>query len=191
MANYSKYSDLELAALLKDDDRLAFTEIYERYSGLLSVYAFKLTADRDAAKDIIQELFTTLWDNRLAIHFKFSLLSYLYTAVRHKFLKEIAHQKVKTGYAERFLISMEKGVSSTEAYLDEKELIRTIERLVVALPPKMARAFILSKLEFRSYAEIAEELNISEKTVQNLISQASTQLKPKMGLSILAVLLIP
>jgi RNA polymerase sigma-70 factor (ECF subfamily) len=55
----------------------------------------------------------------------------------------------------------------------------------------MARAFILSKLEFKTHEEIAKDLNISEKTVKNLISQATIQLKPKIGLSILAIILLP
>ncbi|WP_121811272.1 RNA polymerase sigma factor [Mucilaginibacter kameinonensis] len=189
MANYSKLNDLELSDLLKDNNHHAFTEIYERYAGLLYVYAFKLTADRDSSKDIVQDLFISLWDNRSATNFRTSISAYLYTAVRYKFLKQTASEKIKSGYAERFLNTMVNGVSNTETYLEEKDLARTLERLISALPPKMARAFVMSKLEFFSYKEIAEELNISEKTVQNLISEASSRLKPKLGFSMLSFLL--
>ncbi len=189
MTDYSGYTDHELMALLKQGDGLAFTEIYNRYSGLLYVYAFKLTADGDAAKDITQELFISLWDNRETLELKTTLAAYLYTAIRYKFLKQVAHQKVKAGYADQFLKYFEPEVNSTEEYIGEKELVRTVERLVSVLPPKMARAFILSKLEFKSHEEIAEELNISVKTVKNLISEATTQLKPKIGLSVLSVIL--
>ena len=190
MAAYSTYTDQELVELLKKGDRLAFTEIYNRYSGLLYLYAFKLTTDSDVTKDITQELFLSLWDNRETLDVKTSLPAYLYTAVRYKFLKQVAHQKVKTGYAENFLHTFESGISSTDAYMEEKDLIKTVERLVSELPPKMARAFILSKLEFRTHEEIAKELNISEKTVKNLISQATMQLKPKIGLCVLSIILL-
>jgi RNA polymerase sigma-70 factor (family 1) len=189
MSAYCKYTDLELAARLKAGDKQAFAEIYERYSGLLYVYAFKLTKEGDAAKDITQELFISLWDNRGATDFKISLASYLYTAVRYKFLKQVAHQKVKLGYAGHFLGYMQEGINSTDDYVTEKELIRQVEKLVTALPPKMARVFILSKLEFRTKKEVAEELGISEKTVRNLLSEGLKQIRPKMGLAMLSILL--
>ncbi|MDN3548847.1 RNA polymerase sigma-70 factor [Mucilaginibacter aquaedulcis] len=190
VSKYNKLSDVDLLLLLKDGDRYAFTEIYNRYSGLLYVYAFKLTSSGDISKDMVQELFISLWDKRTSTNFKSSLSAYLYTAIRYKFLKEIARQKVKEGYAEQFLNHMVEGTDSTEVYLEEKELFRTVERLVSFLPPKMARAFVMHKLEFSSYEEIAEELNISVKTVQNLISQATTLLRPKLGFSMLSFLFL-
>lgn len=190
MSGYTANSDWELIALLKQGKQIAFTEVYNRYSALLYVYAFKLTADGDTARDMIQELFIWLWDHRETLELRTSLPAYLYTAVRYKFLKQVAHQKVKAGYAEQFLKTVESGVSNTENYIEDKDLIRTVERLMSELPSKMARAFILSKLEFRTHQEIAEELNISEKTVRNLVSRAIIQLKPKVGLSIFAVILL-
>jgi len=190
MAAYTAHTDQQLTDLLKSGDQLAFSEIYSRYSGVIYMYAFKLTADADVAKDITQELFISLWDLRESTAFKTSLSSYLYTAVKYKFLKQVAHQKVRKVYAEKFLLTMEGAASSTDMYLEEKDLIKTIERLVLLLPPKMARAFILSKLQFRTHEEIAVELGVSEKTVKNLISQAVTQLKPKIGMSVLTVILL-
>ncbi len=188
MAGYSAHTDQELVALLKQGDKNAFTQIYERYSPLLYVYAFKLTREADAAKDMTQEIFISLWDHRSTTDFKLSLSAYLYTAVRYKFLKQVAHQKVKTGYAEHFLGYMQEGINSTDDYLTEKELVKEVRKLVAALPPKMARVFILSKLEFRTHQEIAEELGISEKTVKNLLSEGVSRIRPKMGLALLSVL---
>jgi len=190
MAGYSTYTDQELVALLRQGEHAAFTEIYSRYSALLYVYAFKLTADTDTTKDITQELFISLWDNKEVLELKTSLSAYLYTAVRYKFLKQVAHQKVKAGYTGKFLHTFESGINSTEDYIEERDLIKTVERLVSVLPPKMARAFILSKLEFKTHEEIARELNISEKTVKNLLSEGVKQIRPKMGLALLSVLLL-
>lgn len=190
MVAYSEFTDQQLTDLLRSGDSAAFTEIYNRYSGLLYVYAYKLTADADAAKDMTQELFISLWDKQRETTFSVSLKAYLYSSIRYKFLKQVAHQKVKQGYADQFLHTMETSLNSTENYMIEKELIASVERLVVALPPKMARAFILSRLEFQTNEEIAKELNVSEKTVQNLLSMAVKQIKPNVGLSVLAVILL-
>jgi RNA polymerase sigma-70 factor (ECF subfamily) len=187
MSAYSAYNDLELTEFLRSGDHGAFTEIYNRYSGLLYVYVFKLLGDPDGAKDLVQELFISLWNKKADVEFTASLSSYLYSAVRYKFLKLIAHQKVKTEYAERFLLSMQEGISTTDNYMIEKELSRQVEMLVSYLPSKMARIFILSRMEYRSNKEIAAELNLSEKTVKNLMSQALKSLRLKIGLVLLVL----
>lgn len=189
MVVYGKLSDEKLTELLELGDQSAFTEIYNRYSSLLYVYAYKLTADAETAKDIIQEVYISLWDKKHDTTFTTSLRAYLYSSVRYKFLKLIAHQKVKEGYAEQFLRTVGAGLNSTEEYITEKELITTVEKLVLELPPKMARVFILSRMEFQSNTEIAQELSISEKTVQNLLSLAVKRIKPRVGTSILSVIL--
>ncbi len=180
MALISTLTDIELTDLLKSGDQLAFTEIYHRYSSLLYVYAYKLLGDTDAAKDLTQELFINLWDKRTTIDFNKSVSSYLYTAVRYKFLKLVSHQKVRTVYAEQFLNLFEEGTNSTDAYISEKDLIMQVEKLIEDLPPKMAQAFRLSRLKHKSNQDIAEELEVSEKTVKNLVSQANKHLKPKI-----------
>lgn len=190
MGVYSGCADQMLIDLLRSGDDVAFTEIYDRYSALLYVYAFKLTADADVAKDMIQELFVSLWDKKREMLVQTSLKSYLYSSIRYKFLKQVAHQKVRKSYADQFLKSMEKGLNSTEDYITEKEFVASVERLVVALPPKMARAFILSKLHFQTNEEIAKELNITEKTVQNLLSMAVKQIRPKVGFSMFLAIAI-
>lgn len=180
MAEISTLTDNELTDLLKSGDRLAFTEVYHRYSSLLYIYAYKLLGDTDAAKDLTQELFINLWDRRATIDFNTSVSSYLYTAVRYKFLKLVSHQKVRTVYAEQFLKLFEEGTNSTDAYITEKDLIMQVEKLIADLPPKMAQAFTLSRLKHKSNQDIAEELAVSEKTVKNMLSQANKHLKPKI-----------
>lgn len=190
MAIYCEFTDQKLADLLRSGDHAAFTEIYDRYSGLLYVYAYKLTAEADAAKDMLQELFISLWDKKEDMIVSLSLKSYLYSGIRYKFLKQVAHQKVRKSYADQFLQSMEIGLNSTENYISEKDFMTSVEKLVLALPPKMARVFLLSKLHFQTNAEIAEELDISEKTVQNLLSMGIKRILPKVKRSIMAVILI-
>ena len=180
-------SDVELSALLKAGDRRAFTAIYERYNGLLYTFAYKLTADREAAKDIVQEVFISLWNKHEQTEFA-SLRAYLFSAVRYRFLKQVAHQKVRTKYAEEFLLEMETGVS--EETVTEQELIAKVEELLAHLPPKMARILAMNKLQHLSNKEIADELQLSEKTVKNLKTQAIRQLRLKLGLLQVLVFLL-
>ncbi len=189
-AKYKNLSDVDLIDLLKSGDIAAFNQIYDRYNGLLYVFTFKLTEDYDEAKDIVQELFMYLWDKKTEIEIRSSFSSYLYGAVRNNFLKRVAHNKVKTNYAERFLNSMQEGIDSTADYITEKEYAREIEKHISSLPEKMAKIFILSKFKHLSNKEIAEEMNLAEKTVKNIMTQAVRSLRIKLGPTLSMMLLL-
>jgi len=95
MIDYSSYTDFELTDSLKSGDQFAFTELYNRYKGLLYIYACKITMDDDIAKDIVQELFVKIWDKRQSIVYNTSFSSYLYTAIRYKFFELLDKKKGK------------------------------------------------------------------------------------------------
>jgi RNA polymerase sigma-70 factor (family 1) len=181
MSSLNTLTDIELTGLLKSGDHAAFTEIYHRFSGLLYTYSYKLTRDTAIAQDMVQDLFISLWDKRDTITFNSSLSGYLYTTIRYKFLKQVAHEKVKSGYAEDFISYMSGGSDAVGNYISDKELILEVEKLVAHLPKKMARIFIASRLEYRSHKEIAAEMNLSEKTIKNVMSQAVKNIRLKIG----------
>lgn len=188
LAQLHALSDFELFDLVRSGDNAAFTVIYERYSALLYTFAHKLTADPDIAKDLVQELFISLWDKRAQTELQSSLASYLYTGIRYKFLKLVAHQKVRTSYTERFIGLIEQGSCTTDQYITDKELAAEVEKLISSLPAKQARIFSLSRMEDRSHQEIAEEMNLSEKTVKNLMSEAAKNLRLKIGIFLVLAL---
>lgn len=65
MADYQSLSDSDLFSLLSDNDHLAYIEIYNRYSGLLYIHAHKRTRNKGETSDLIQHLFTILWNRRI------------------------------------------------------------------------------------------------------------------------------
>jgi RNA polymerase sigma-70 factor (ECF subfamily) len=184
----SQHTDQELLALLNSGDGAAFTEIYDRFSGLLYVYAFKLCGDEDNARDMLQDIFVSLWDRREQLVLRGALAGYLYSAVRFRFLKDVEKSKVRHQYSRAFLAEFGEELTADD-YIGEKELIALIEQYVKDLPPQMQRVFTLSRLQHRTNPEIAEELGISEKTVRNLVSESLKTLKPKIGLGVLLILL--
>jgi RNA polymerase sigma-70 factor (family 1) len=187
MSSYRSLSDAELTVLLKTGDRAAFAEIYERYKGPLYVHAFHRLQDREETKDLLQQLFTTLWEQRekLAVTGQFS--GYLYTAVRNRVIKFVSHQQVSS----RYIASVQTAINNTDGLTDrlvrEKELQQLIEQEIAALPLKMREVFELSRKQHLSNAEIASQMGISEKTVRNQLNNALHSLRVKLG--ILGVLL--
>ncbi|RKR79920.1 RNA polymerase sigma-70 factor (ECF subfamily) [Mucilaginibacter gracilis] len=182
VANFESQTEQELISLLKDDSQSAYTEIYDRYQGLLYIYACKITKDESEAEDIVQEVFFYLWDKRHAISFQTSLSSYLYSAVRYKFFNLLDHKKVRANYAESFQKFMNDEPIQADYMVRERDFVKLIEKEIALLPQKMREVFELSRKHQLSRKEIAQKLSISEKTVKNQVSNALKELRIKLGM---------
>jgi len=181
MADYSKLCDSELQHLLILGDTYAFTEIYNRYKGVLHQHALNMLRDRDEAKDILQELFTSLWINRESTTMQSNLSGYLYTGIRNRVLNLIAHRQVESKYISSLGDFINKGEFVTDHRVRERQLAELIEKEIDALPPKMRDVFRLSRMSNLSHKEIAEELSLSEQTVRTQVRNALRLLRVKLG----------
>jgi len=184
MATYKELSDLELITLVKADNEGAFGEIYHRYKAALYIHAFNLLRDREESKDVLQQVFTTLWTNRKGFELRSHLSGYLYTAVRNTIFKIIAHKEVESKYISSIANFMSKQECITDYRVREEMLAAIIEKEIAELPDKMREVFELSRKENLTLKQIAVTLNISEKTVKNQINNALKILKPKLGVLI-------
>lgn len=189
MASQNTLSDHELILLLKEGDADAYTEIYNRYKGILYQHAYKRLPDQGEVDDIIHELFTTLWVKRETLIFKTNLAGYLYTAVRNRILDYIAHQQIESTYISSLQGFIDKGVSITDHRVRLSMLQDLIEKEIINLPPKMREIFELSRKSQLSHREIAEKLNVSEKTVKNQVNNALKILRVRLGLLVYLYLL--
>ena len=189
MSAYNSYSDTQLINLLRAGERGAFTEIYDRYIFVLLNHAYNKTRDRDDAKDVVHEVFATLWAKRELLQID-NLSGYLYTATRNLILNQIAHK----GVADKYMVSMMKFAAGDETITDhlvrEKQLATIIEQEIAALPPKMREVFELSRKEHLSHKEIAQRLDISEQTVSKHVTNALKILRVKLGILAYVLLLI-
>jgi len=181
MAAYRTYTDAELTALLRTGDQLAYTEIYQRYTGVLQGHAYSKLQDREEAMDVVQELFATLWAKRDSIVFHTTLSGYLYTAVRNKVINVIARQNIASDYIKSLQEFIDKGEALTDHRVREHELTAIIEKEIAALPEKMRTIFEMSRKEGLSHKEIAGKLGLAEKTVKNQVNNSLKILKDKLG----------
>ena len=181
MKLYSKLSDSELADLLKSDDQLAFTEIYNRFYYALFIHVYNRLKDKDEAKDIVQELFSTLWCKREVITFT-NLSNYLYTSARNRVLNSIAHKSVEAKYLAGLPASIVIEECITDYRLRERQLAAIIAKEIEALPPKMRQVFELSRKENLSHKQIAERLGLSEQSVRSHVKNALRILRVRLGL---------
>ena len=180
--SYTTLEDHELFDLVKSEDDAAFKEIYKRYFNVLYVHAYKRLQDKEEAQDVIQEVFTVLWDKREHIFLTGSLLAYLFTAVRNKIFNNLAHKKYESSYIQSLQHFINKGVCQTDYLVRENQLQALIEKEIAALPAKMQEVFSLSRTGHFTHKEIATELNLSEQTVKKQVNNALRILRTKLGM---------
>lgn len=181
MFGYESCDDVELIVLLRKGDLDAFTAMHKRYYGVLYSHAYKRLPDREEVKDILQELFTYVWNNKETIKFNVNLQAYLYTAVRNKILNVFKHQKIKSDYITSFEAFLVNDEPTPDETLRIKELISIINAEVCALPPQMRLIFEMSRNANLSHQEIAEKLQISPLTVKKQVNNSLRILRVKLG----------
>jgi len=174
MENISSYADHELLSLLRESNHMAYTEIYKRYSGILYLHAYNKLRNREEAKDILQELFTNIWNRRKELKIETNLSGYLYTAIRNRVFKQIASKGVEAQY----LSSIQKYANQWECITDHL----TRQNQLEALPTKMKEVFLLSRKTYLSHREIAGQLGITESTAKKQVNNALKILRAKLGL---------
>lgn len=184
---YFSFPDEELFSLLKKGDHDAFTEIYNRYSGVLYAHTLKRLQDPEDAMDIVHELFTYLWQKKEEIEITSYLSGYLYTSVRNRVINKIAHKDITSKYYDFKKSSFHYMVSSTDHLVREKQLSEIIEKEISVLPERMRQVFELSRFQHLSHKEIADRLNIKELTVKKQVNKALRILRIKLDLFIILI----
>lgn len=154
-----------------------FEKIYKDNYELLYLHALKMLGDGDQAKDIVQEVFTQVWIKRADITIEKSIRSYLFQAVKNKVLDIYAHETIVRKF--ECSINQEVYQMQDDAAIREERLMKQIQSELTKLPEQMATVFLMSRMEEKTNAEIAETLNISVNTVKTHIGRALKRLRLK------------
>lgn len=185
------HSDEELCLLLKEGGEHAFSEIYERYWEKLYRYVFNRMNSPDTAFEITQEIFTSLWSRRKEIVFHTSLSGYLYASIRYLIIRHIKHSKLKSEYVEDFMAFRVSAMdNSTEEQVNLHQLEDAVEKSLQGLPKRCQEIFRMSRMQNKSIQEIAEQLNISKKTVENQLTVALKHLRVSLDEFMMVLILI-
>jgi RNA polymerase sigma-70 factor (ECF subfamily) len=172
--------DQELITLLKNDDRGAFAAIYKHYWTVMYMHALKMVRDEDDARDIVQEVFTSLWIKRQSINLDANLAGFLFVSTKNKVLDLVTRKRVKFDYLDSLAAFVNTHDNQTLERIEEKEIMEALGREIALLPPKMRQIFEMRIHQHYTYKEIADELNLSDKTVKKQISNAIKIIRPKL-----------
>jgi RNA polymerase sigma-70 factor (ECF subfamily) len=140
-----------------------------------------ITGSAANAEDIVQDLFYTLWKERERLNILYSLKNYLYKAVRNRSLHFLEKQKTHKRTDEQIIVgSTESTDINPLSSLEYKELNEVVQRCMKQLPERRQVIFRLHRFEDKKYAEIADSLGVSVKTVEAEMSKALKLLKKEI-----------
>ena len=185
---YHEHADQDLTALLKSGVEAAFDEIYDRYWKKLYNEAYKRLQNAELSEEVVQDVFVDLWKNNAQRDIQ-QLYPYLLTATRYQVF--IVYKKLKSlPHFEEPLENMAVSHQGADAFCLEKDLISAINDWLETQPEKRRKIFYLKYLEGMPTREIAQELNISQKTVQNQLNISQDSLRSSILKFFLAFLLL-
>lgn len=183
------HSDQTILERIRTGDEAAFETLFRTHYAALVGFARKFVGDQDDAEELVQELFTKLWEGRQKLQLSAGWRPYLFRAAKNACLNYLKHQKVRELYQKENQDSA-AATLETEQRLDQEELRARINAAVRQLPDRCRQAFELSRYEGLKYAEIAEHMGISPRTVEVQIGKALKLLREELKDLVPLVLLL-
>lgn len=175
--------DAELIARIRAGDESAFEQLFRRYYKELCVYASRIDRAGGSAEEIVQEAFFRIWMHRDRLLVVGSLSGYLYAVTRNVSLNRVARAQTEDRWRVETLRASEApgDTGSADMAVRETEMALAIDRAVSKLPPRCREAFLLRRQRHMSYAEIAQVMQTSTKTVEIQIGKALRLLRSSLA----------
>jgi len=165
-----KENEPQLVHNLSKGNLLAFNTLYKEYSGRLYRFALGYLKSEEEAEELVQEVFTKIWEKRSDLKEELSFKSFLFTIAFNIIRK---HFRTKVYLSEYFKNGIRDDIDmQTSQKITYDSLYQYISELVNQLPNRRKEIFIKSRFEGHSVKEIADELQISHKTVENQLTDA-------------------
>ena len=184
MGSVDSHRSDPLVERIRQGDRRAFERGFRRHYEALCRFARGYVDRLSVAEDLVQEVFLDVWTERRRLKdVERSLKAYLYGMTRHRALKHLRRERVRTeGAARGDLRRAVPAAVPDEAddALHHEELERRAQQAIDALPERRRQIFLLSRRHEMTYAEIAEALDISVKTVETQMSRALRFLRERL-----------
>jgi RNA polymerase sigma-70 factor (ECF subfamily) len=170
--------DLELVRRVRLGDEGAFEQIFRTYYARLVSFARTGIDSQDLAEETVQEVFLHIWMRRESWVVERSLAAYMFRAVRNRISNARRSLRLETSYNADIARETDGGLDvSGDGRLHEAEIEAALAKALALLPDRARQVFLLSRRQHLTYAEIAEVIGISVKTVEMHMARALSQLR--------------
>jgi RNA polymerase sigma-70 factor (ECF subfamily) len=175
----NQLTDNDLLALLRDDDEQAFRELYDRYWYKMYVIAHRKLRRKEVAEEIAQELFVMIWQKRESLRV-INLQAFLGVSLKNLMIDYIRRNIKEEHYLDQLRLFFPVETLATSEAVQFNELTEAIQATLAQLPEKTREIFILNRFEHLTIREIAQRLNLSEKTIEYHLSRSTTFLRKNL-----------
>jgi RNA polymerase sigma-70 factor (ECF subfamily) len=171
LAEQPAYSDIDLIRKLKRGNIEAFNQIFYAYSSKLYHFAYGYLKSKEDAEEMVQEIFSRIWDKRADIKEEYQFRSYLFS-IAFNYIKKYFRSKALVNKYIEFATPHDLEAEQTQEDVNYASLKLMVDQLVDKMPEKRKAVFFKSRFEGKNSKEIAIEMNISQSTVENHLNQA-------------------
>ena len=176
-----EYSESTIINLIKEGNGQAFEKIFREYFKSLHAYAYTFMKDDEQAEEVVQNVFCRIWEKRGQLSPDGSLKAYLYRSVHNESLNYLKHQKTRAVFQVHHTNNGEQTGNEASEKVMVAELDVHIQKALNELPLQCRTIFQLSRFENLKYKQIADQLNLSVKTVENQMGKALKVLRLKLA----------
>ncbi len=155
----------------------SFERIFRLYHPRLVAFLIGLLHDEDEGRDMAQDIFMSLWENREKLSEVKSFSAYLFRMARCAVYNYYDHLNVESKYASEYLLNHIDDSFSEEEKIFARELNAAIDRVADSLSAQRKRIYVMSRKEHLSNDEIAKSLGINKRTVENHLSAVLSALR--------------
>lgn len=169
----------KLISRLKEGDKRAFDEIYARFHKRIFLFCKNYGLSESDSEEVTQEVFVKLWTHRNVLNSEKSIGSYLYKIGKNIIVDEFK-KKIKTRASQEYQMNLIVPGNNVQEDMDYLDLKNLIDQTLLYLPQRRREVFELSRIKGLSHKEIAKELGISTKTVENHLNLALNNFRVAM-----------
>ena len=173
--------DAQLVRALKKGDLYAFDQLFEKYNKKLYYFAKGYLGSNEDAEGLVQEVFIKIWESRKELKEYLSFNGFLFTITYNAILKHFRKKSREKKHLDKFLTDFIDETNGTSAEVEYNNLLELANNAIETLPEKRKRVFKLSRHEGLTNLEIARQLRISKRTVENHIQQVLKFLREQLG----------
>lgn len=170
-----------LVKSLQKGDLKAFDELFLKYNKKLYYFAKGYLGSNEDTEGLVQEVFIKIWERREDLKEYLSFNSYIFTITYRAILKHFRNKSREKKHMDQFLSDFIDKNNETSAEVEYNDLLKLANKAIEKLPEKRKLVFKLSRNEGLTNLEIAKQLHISKRTVENHIQQALKFLREQLG----------
>jgi len=171
------FSEKQLVEKLKQSDTVAYESLYLLYVQRLYGFVLRMAKSPELAEDVVQDIFVKLWENRQQLDPEQSFKSYIFTMAKNQLLNFIKRKAHESRIVNEILAHVPRGSRPSDNMILENEIQHLLDEALSSLPPQRKLIFELCRIQGLTYKQAAEQLGLSDSTINSQMVKAIKTVK--------------